>query len=326
MGIITIVLPVFVVVILGWLFKTWNLIKEDAVKHYYLFVKMVAAPALLLLSLGSTTFDNIWNWRYIACLGVPVLGLFVVAVYVIRVILRKQTPMAAITALAFASSNVGYIGLPLLYGVFGRRAMIPAALAIVIQMLLLSLAIFFLDMSATEKSSVQKSFKKAVSFFLFHPLMIAIIVGVLYSLTSFPIPAGIAKFLHVLEIAIVPLALFTIGLQIDVSSFGKRFQSSFLIWFIKLVVFPAIVLWVVNNFYLNPMGVIVAVIVAALPYASAISYVGEQYASEKGGKLSHIWGSTRDTVTVISLVTLFVWFIILFQLFPGEFRSSLAFF
>ncbi len=226
MAIISIILPVFVIIILGWLFRSWNLIKKDAVRSYYLFVRFVAAPALLLLSLGSASFDNIWNWKYIVCFSASVIGLFIVTTYVLRVIMRKPLVQSSFLAAVISTSNVGYLGLPILYGVFGRKAIVPAALAIVIQMIILAIAVFMFEVSKQEREAVHKAFNKAVRFFFLHPLMIAIIVGVLYSLTAFPMPAALAKFLHLLELAVIPVALFTVGFQVDPSELGKRIQSA----------------------------------------------------------------------------------------------------
>lgn len=326
MAIISIILPVFVIIILGWLFRSWNLIKKDAVRYYYLFVRYIAAPALLILSLGSASFDYIWNWKYIVCFSGAIVGLFVVATYVLRVIARKPLVQSAFLAAVISTSNVGYFGLPIVFAIFGRKAIVPAAVAIIVQMIVLALSVFIFEVTKQDKEAVHKAFNKAVRFFFVHPLVIAIIVGVLYSLTTYPMPDALAKFLHLLELAVIPVALFTIGFQVDPSELGRRIQSSFLVWFFKLVLLPLIVLWACMSFGVTPIWTIVAVVCAGLPYASSIGYLGEQYAGEKNGKLAHLWGPTQDTVMILSFVTLFVWLVILAQIYPCEFRSTYTFF
>ena len=323
MEVVTVFLPVFAVIILGWLFKSWKFVDATVSEGLYRFARRVAGPALLLLSMGSASWYSIWQWEFVAIIGIPLITLFVIFMYFFKMMTKDGVNASAVSALSLLVSNVGFYGLALMYGIFGRRAMVPMAFAIVIMMAMCAICVMV--MNGSKAKGYGAGIQAGLKCFFRDGFIIAIIIGGLYSLSGLMIPAGIAKFLHFLEIAFAPVMLFSIGMTLDARVLEKSFKDIWLAMLIKLVAFPLLIIWICCAYNYTGIWAITAIIIAALPTGHNCCKLAKA-SSDKKNRFHHMISAMVESTNVAAIVTVFVWLVILAQIFPAEFGRNLSFF
>lgn len=315
----SIILPIFAIIITGWLLRTMNYVSDAFAEQLRNFACCIGAPALLLFSLGSVSFDQIWYWEYVGVFGVVTLGVFLILAYLATVVMKKSFNRVACGAFAVTVSRIGLFGLPFLYGIFGRRAMVPAALTLIMAYLIYAVVVFIFEIRHS-KTGFEGALRKAGCAFFCNCLIIASIIGILYSLTGFSIPDGVAKYLRFFEVAFVPVALFAFGAQLDFKGFAKDFTSEFwpVVW--KLAVMPALILWVGYSFGIHPTWLVVGVLLSGVATSHRALSLGKTYSKDGKKTASDRLARIYKVTSVCSVVTLFFWLLILANMFPGEFR------
>ncbi|MCI5052655.1 MAG: AEC family transporter [Simkaniaceae bacterium] len=325
MDILHIILPVFAIIVTGWLLRAINYITDSMAEQMYVFARRVAAPALLLFSLGSVSFGQIWYWDYVGVFGVVTFGVFIVVAYLATVMMKKSFNRVACGAFACMVGNAAFFGLPFLYGIFGRRAMVPAAVTMLILLVMYAVVVFILEMAGS-KRSFENAIRKAGTVLFTEIVVIAAIIGILYSLTGLPIPDGVAKYLRFFEVSFVAVALFAFGAQINFKNFAKECSEEFfpMVW--KVAVMPALMLWVSWAFKIQAMWAVVGILVSAMPTAFIAQVLTKAYGKDKQKSVVERVGRISRVTAVCGLVALFFWLLILAHLYPSEFRFTRSFY
>jgi hypothetical protein len=207
--IVGIILPVLIVVATGYVYAR---IRGDAVKADMTAVNRVSmevlCPLLVFSALAGKEFDLAHNGTLVLA-GVAIcLGSGLLAAPLARLLgydVRSFVP-------PMMYNNSGNMGLPLAALAFG-----PSGLASAVAMFMAgSLVYFSVGIKIVEKGHAGAR----TSFFrlLASPMMLAMIVGILFSLVRISLPEPLLHALKMLGEACIPVMLFALGVRlIDVS-------------------------------------------------------------------------------------------------------------
>lgn len=320
MEILTLILPVFCIFLLGLLMKQIKLVKPEMAGTLIQFVLYVSAPALIIRVIADTPFREMWNFPFILSYGFSLICAFFVLFSIYRFFLKKHLNNSILYALSSTMSNAGFVGLPILYAIFGKQAMLPATLSIIVVLALFAISLAMLESSLHKGQPIWACMRKAFQGFIKNPLIISVCVGVLYSLFSLPKPAWLFNFLKIMEGSLTPCALFAIGMQISFNNFFLELRKTIFIYLVKLLIFPALILGVVLFFNLPPIWAISAVVVGALPTAKSCVIIAGLYDKEEGQPLLRRISMVTAFTTLASVLTLFLWMLFLSYLFPHTFK------
>ena len=130
MEITDLILPVFAVVITGWLVGATGYLSRglsDALIH---FAYNIAMPALLVVTIAQEPGRSLIDWRFLVAFGSGSLLCFALVFGTLR--MRGGFRLASQTMYGMAASmtNTGFVALPVLHAIYGERA-VPAAIATV---------------------------------------------------------------------------------------------------------------------------------------------------------------------------------------------------
>jgi len=207
--IISIILPVLIIVAAGYAYAR---MRGDAAKTDMTSVNRVSmevlCPLLVFSALMGKDFDLSHNGTLILA-GVAIsLGSGLLAMPLARLLgydVRSFVP-------PMMYNNSGNMGLPLAVLAFG-----PSGLASAVAMFMAgSLVYFSVGIKLVEKghTGVHTSFYKLMA----SPMMIAMIVGILFSVLRLSLPGPLLQALKMLGEACIPIMLFALGVRmIDVS-------------------------------------------------------------------------------------------------------------
>src|SRR3954464_11101078 len=127
---LTVVLPIFALILAGWLTRRIGPLSPHATAELNRFVVYLALPALLFDVMAHTHWAEIWQPGFIAVFGLSSLAVFGLTVWV-----RLRRPLhladAAIEHLNAGYANTGFMGFPLALEALGREALAPTTVALI---------------------------------------------------------------------------------------------------------------------------------------------------------------------------------------------------
>jgi malonate transporter len=139
-----------------------------------------------------------------------------------------------------------------------------------------------------------------------NPMVLSTLVGLVWAIAGWPVPAPIVAYLNIFAAALTPCALFAIGLGLSVEAMRSKLAPSIALTVVKLVIMPLVVygLCVVSG--LNPLYTIAAVVCAAVPTAKTVFILAGEYKVEED-----LVTATVSITTLLSVVTLLGWLYVL---------------
>ena len=129
---ITIIVPLFAIMVAGYLAGRYKVLPDGSSAVLSRFVFVVSLPALILVSLSRIPVEDFFNWPYLGALGGGMLVMFCIGLLVARLAFPDTLTANGLHGLTAMFSSTAYIGLPLLLTVFGDAAMVPGVIGAVI--------------------------------------------------------------------------------------------------------------------------------------------------------------------------------------------------
>ena len=277
--ILTLILPLFGLIVIG--FVTARLTKRplDEMGWLNVFIIYVALPALFFKLLSTTPVDKLASWSFIGTnIGVT-FGIFLLTLAIGYIASGRRLGDATMQGLAGSYGNIGYMGPALAILAFGEQAAVPVALIFCFENILHFVnAPALMAVSGERRGSVGALVVGVLKSIVLHPFIIATAVGVSAAFLSFQPPAPIANLIAYLAQAAAPCALFAMGVTLALRPLRRvPVELSYLVP-MKLIVHPAamyLALGWAGDF--DPIWVFTAVLLAALPTATNVFVIAQQY-------------------------------------------------
>jgi len=298
-----IVLPVFALILTGWVARRLGVLGPHAAGELNRFVVYLALPALLFDIVARATPAEIWQPGFIASFGIGCVVVFAVTLG-IRWRGPRHLADASIDALGSSYANTGYIGFPLALAVFGTGAMAPTLIAAIITVCaIFAVAIVLIETGLQGEQHPGRLVLKVARSLAKNPLLVAPLLGALFPLTGTQLPVAGDSFLKLLGGAASPCALVSLGLFLAErreASAGETRAAGLLIG-LKLVLQP-LATWLLGRhvFHLPPSLLHPAVLLAALPTGTGPFMLAEFYQREARVTAKVIIGSTVLSIATIT--------------------------
>ena len=139
MQVADLVLPVFAIIVTGWLAGWLGYISRSLADALVHFAYNVAMPALLFVTIAQEPARNLLEWRFLMAFGGGSLLCFALVFLVVRVGWRRDLASSTIQGMTAAMTNTGFVALPILHSMYGQPAVLPAAIATVFVAAVISL-------------------------------------------------------------------------------------------------------------------------------------------------------------------------------------------
>lgn len=298
---ITVVLPIFALILVGWLTRRMGVLGPGATTELSRFVLHLGLPALLFDIVAHAEWSDIWQPAFVATYGLG-SGLIFVLTIAIRLRQARHLADAAIDGLNAAYANTGFLGFPLVMVTLGPQALGPTMLGLILTVcVLFAVGIIVIETSLHAAANRFRLMLKVGASLLRNPLLLAPALGTLVTLADVTLPTPVERFVTLLSGAASPCALVALGLFLAEPRKGARRETGtimLLVW-LKLVGQP-VVTWLLATFVfgLSPLLTTTAVLLAALPTGTGPFMLAELYRREAG-----ITSSVVFVSTVLSLLT-----------------------
>ena len=274
-------LPVILVVAIGWGVARNGLVKQSSVKDISNLVFLVLLPALLFRTMANVTLSELDFY--------PIVIYFVAALLVFggTVAFYGLRTASAARGLAHVFGNVVMIGVPITSMFYGEEGLVALSTLIAVHSLVLlsSATVVFELASARDRSNsatgksrpVAWTLLKAVRNSVLHPVPLPVLMGLLYAQTGWGLPGVFDRPLQMLGSAMSPMALLLVGMTLANARIGPAWRQATRIALVKILVHPLV--FFLCALALGAQGVSIAVMLlcAAMPVGANVLLFTHRY-------------------------------------------------
>lgn len=283
MSVALIVLPIFALILAGFIARRAGALGPEATRELNRFVVNLALPALLFDIVASARWSEIWRPGFIGAFGLGAAVVFVVTVLLRRTGERRLAD-ASVEGLNAAYANTAFLGFPLTLAAMGQGMLAPTLIATLLTVcLLFAVSIVLIEISLQGGGDpVRVAGRVAVSLTK-NPLVIAPVLGALFMATGWGEPKPLHLFLDLLGGAAAPCALVTLGLFLAEKTQGAKpnLGDVALLTGLKLLAQPLLT-WALAVFVFRLPAPLMhgAVLLAMLPTGTGAFMLAQKYGRE----------------------------------------------
>ena len=295
------ILPIFVIIFLGWSLRRLDFMQEGFVKPANRLVYYVAIPAMIFREIAEAELVQHFSLILVVATLAPLIFVGLAGLILVWGLKLQRYRVGSFLQCSF-HGNLGYIGLAVAYYFLGddglTRASILAGFVMLLQNFLAVVALSKFNTEPKRKLSVFALLRRI----LFSPVIISAMAGMAFSLSGLHLPVILDRSLSILSGMALPLALLVIGTSVSFAQMQQQLRLTTLISFLKLILLPALGLAFFYFLGFERVEYLPALILLASPTAT-ISYV---MASEMFGD-ADLATAAISVTTLISAFTFILW-------------------
>ena len=275
---IEIILPLSLLLALGYSCIRFEILSPALLPHLSQFVIKISLPAFLVVALASKDLQAIWQPIYIAAYGLGSLIIFALTLLYFRYRLKRGMTQASLFAMGASMSNTGFIGSAVLTLLLESHAAVYLSLTLIIENLcIVACTLILAEGAQQQQNSWWRLYAQTLLKLVKNPIIIAIILGMLCAAFKFQLPHFLTQTLRLLGQTASPLALFIIGAGLVGLSFGQLNRDSVVLVAIKLILMP-ITIFALFYLFSAPQEMRYAgTLLAVLPMPVAFVIFADQY-------------------------------------------------
>ena len=234
-------LPVFAVMVLGWLLKKAGFLSEEFISVANRLTFKVALPCMLFLDIAEMDPSQLLDGTFVVygftVTLISILGIWALA----KFFLKDKTQVGAFVQGAYRSS-AAVLGVALITNVYGNAGYAP--LMILASVPLYNVfAVIILVLEAGGGGKLDgKRLKNAALNVCKNPIILSILAGMPFVLFQWHIPAMAEKTVSMLSNLATPLSLLAIGAGFEWGDALKKARPTIVAACTKLVFLPALFL------------------------------------------------------------------------------------
>jgi len=273
------VLPIFGLVLCGYLVARARLLSEEGLRGLTGFVFYVAIPALLFRIMAASDLPRTADLGVLLAYFGGGVAVFALAAALGRAAFKLGLPELAVMGMGTAFSNAVMLGIPVVLTVFGEPGLVPLTLIITFQAaVLFPLTAVLIEVGRGGEGGIGRVAGATARSLAGNPVILAILAGVAFGATGLGVPTPFQTFLKLLAGAAAPCALFALGGSLAAFNIAGDLKQSASVVLLKLFLHPLLV-WLLARyvFELTPLWTAVATVTAAMPCGANVFVFARQY-------------------------------------------------
>ena len=297
------VLPIFILIILGYVFKRYLIPEESFWKNAEKITYYVLFPALLILKIGEAefAFNEVKNGIFSVLIGTSVVALLLLLG---RFVFRIENSLFTSVFQGGVRYN-SYVFLGLAQALFGEKGV--AISGIFVAYMIIFTNVIAVVIMNNYGSSGRKSLSSVFAAILKNPLIIGAFIGVIFNLSNITIPVIPKEVMLYLGGAASPLSLLAVGAGLTLAMHKTKVVAMCYSCFMKLLVLPIVTL--VSLSMLSVTGPVygVALLYASVPTAGNAYILATQMGGDSESMAAIItWTVLGSTLTITPILGLLV--------------------
>jgi malonate transporter and related proteins len=183
------ILPVFAVILTGWIVGYTGYLSRALSGALIHFAYNIAMPALLIVTIAQEPAHSLINWRFLVAFGGGSLLCFILVFGVMSIRVSRTLASRTMYGMAASMTNTGFVALPVLAAIYGQRAVLPAAIATVfVAVVMFPIAVILLEVGQTDKNGSHTATMVTVKHVVLNPMVISTLIGMLLAVLNLRMP------------------------------------------------------------------------------------------------------------------------------------------
>ena len=288
MAIIETIVPIFFIIIFGYILQQKGLIKTQFIQEANRFVFLFSLPILIFTGIMKSDIKDVGLTSILSVI-IPTIATLCLAFLLALTLGLKKGTLGSFVQTSF-HGNITYIGLAVLYYMLGEEGLKKGSILIAFLILVNNtLAIAILSWTSQKHDNIWRSLVSVVKT----PLIIATLVGMFLLYFNIPVPKLLMKSMGILANIALPMALIIIGASMSVGTIKSSFRLSGLVTVMKLMILPSLSFLFCYLYAIPFHDVLPGIILLATPTATTSFILANQ-----------LGGDTELASGVITLSTL----------------------
>lgn len=281
-NIVTAIVPIFLVVGVGYGFVRFGPFSRDDMPVLSRFVVKVALPLLIFLNIYGKPASDIFQVTYLLTYAGAVLIMFGIAFGYSAA--KKRTPARrAFLGMGMSSTNNGFIGLPIFLILLPEWAGAAVGMDMLVDNTLTIPLTLFLAEQAIGTGTIRERLIATIRGVLLHPLVLAIIAALVLNAVGVVLPEFLHRSVDLIAGTSTGVALFTVGGMLVGLQIKGALTDIFMIVGSKLLIMPTVAFGLLMSFIAIGLPDLpnelraAAIITCALPPFSIMPSIAEPY-------------------------------------------------
>lgn len=233
-------IPIFLMMLLGMLFRKLGWMDEVFAVKMNKFVFLVPLPVLLFEQLATVDFSEVWDIKFILfCFVVTAIS---ITISTLISLLWKDRSIKGEFIQATYRSSAALLGIAFIQNIYGTVGMAPlmiiGSVPLYNIMAVVVLSVFKPGNNSFDKALVKKTLKGIAT----NPIIIGIVAGFVWSALKLPMPLILHKTVSSIGATATPMGLMSMGATFEMKKATSKMKPTLVAVFMKLVGFCVVFL------------------------------------------------------------------------------------
>ena len=232
--------PVFLMMVLGLVFRKLGWIDDVFALKMNKFVFLVPLPVLVFEDLATVDFSEVWDLKFVLfCFAATLISIGIAAA--VSFLWRDKSIQGEFIQASYRSS-AALLGIAFIQNIYGNAGLAPlmiiGSVPLYNVMAVIVLAFFRPERKRLDKELWKSTLKGIVT----NPIIIGIAAGILWSALKIPMPPILEKTVSNVGAVATPLGLMAMGATFDIRKAFAKVRPAAAAAVMKLVGFAAVFL------------------------------------------------------------------------------------
>ena len=233
-------IPIFLMMLLGMLFRKLGWMDEVFAAKMNKFVFLVPLPVLLFEQLATVDFSEVWDIKFILfCFVVTAIS---ITISTLISLLWKDRSIKGEFIQATYRSSAALLGIAFIQNIYGTAGLAPlmiiGSVPLYNIMAVVVLSVFKPGNNSFDKALVKKTLKGIAT----NPIIIGIVAGFVWSALKLPMPSILHKTVSSIGATATPMGLMSMGATFEMKKATSKMKPTLVAVFMKLVGFCVVFL------------------------------------------------------------------------------------
>jgi len=296
---LSVALPIFLVMLSGFILKKKNIIKQEFIKAANFIVFYIALPLKLFNSVSHSSIADNFDPKFIAfaIIGTTVS---VILIYIYsKFIVKEESKVGAFIHGTFRGNFV-YVGFSLLENVTGAIGPLASLVVAFVVPIYNVLAVLVLVLT-NPKNKAKNQFKNALKNIITNPFIISIALGLIASLINFRFPPLLQNTANYFDVLATPLALLTIGATFRVDKLFVDIKPAVAATIFKLIINPGLAVLAAFAFGFGNSEIFLIYILFGVPTSISSAIITATMGGDENLAASIVMMTTLGSVISLTL-------------------------
>lgn len=295
------ILPLFVLILVGYVLRKTSFAQREFVDDLNRLVYFVGLPAMLFTEASTMEFAELSGAT--VAVAYPVIVAATALIGLVVMLPLAPYKRGAVVQAGFRG-NLAYLGIPIVGTTLGPGSYGPIAAIIAIGVVINTLtSVSVLGM--LQPNSRRSSVKGRLLGIVKNPLLIAIAGGLMLSAAELTLPQLLAQSIELLARMSLPLILLVLGMSLSFSALRGHVCAAAAAAALKLLVMPAVA-WFLMNWVFGATALVAhtVTLMAGLPSAVVSQAFAKAFDADAALSASSVSLSTLLSAVTVPLIVL----------------------